>query len=129
MKILKNKKTYDIIEKIYIKLMIFGKKVGCHQIPERSFAVKGYQFPICARCFGVMVGYAITIPCVFLFGKDIVLYIIFMFLMFLDWFVQYIEICESTNIRRFVTGVLGGYGVFGTEIYILSFIFKTVRNF
>ncbi|MBS5794738.1 MAG: DUF2085 domain-containing protein [Clostridiales bacterium] len=26
-----------------------------HQIPERSFFIKGYQMPICARCVGVII--------------------------------------------------------------------------
>ena len=35
--------------------MVF-KILGCHQIPERSFNYKGYQFPICARCTGILLG-------------------------------------------------------------------------
>ena len=29
---------------------------GCHQRPERSFFVKGYQMPVCARCEGELIG-------------------------------------------------------------------------
>ncbi len=30
--------------------------------------------------------------------------------MLLDWGVQYLDIKESNNTRRFVSGILGGYG-------------------
>jgi len=28
----------------------------CHQIPERSFHLDGFQLPVCARCFGLYGG-------------------------------------------------------------------------
>lgn len=37
-------------------------------------------------------------------------------IMFLDWFVQYLKICDSTNIRRLITGIMGGYGLLSFEI-------------
>ncbi|HEX7283845.1 MAG TPA: DUF2085 domain-containing protein [Vicinamibacterales bacterium] len=30
--------------------------VVCHQIPERSFFVDGWQLPVCARCTGLYLG-------------------------------------------------------------------------
>jgi uncharacterized membrane protein len=30
----------------------------CHQLPERSFYVEGFQLPVCARCFGLYAGAA-----------------------------------------------------------------------
>ena len=52
--------------KIWIKLMKMGAKLGCHQMPERSFFYKGYQFPVCARCTGLMAGYLLGIFVYFL---------------------------------------------------------------
>ena len=40
---------------LWLKWMDWGKRLGCHQMPERSFFIKGYQFPVCARCTGVLV--------------------------------------------------------------------------
>ena len=28
----------------------------CHQLPERSFHLGGFQLPVCARCFGLYAG-------------------------------------------------------------------------
>jgi uncharacterized membrane protein len=30
----------------------------CHQIPERSFYLSGFQLPVCARCLGIYIGVA-----------------------------------------------------------------------
>jgi uncharacterized membrane protein len=32
--------------------------VICHQIPERSFHLAGFQIPVCARCLGIYAGAA-----------------------------------------------------------------------
>lgn len=46
---------------IWLKLMKIGARLGCHQRPDRSFFYKGYQFPVCARCTGLFVGYFVGI--------------------------------------------------------------------
>lgn len=35
----------------------FGSLI-CHQIPERSFHLQGFQLPVCARCLGIYSGAA-----------------------------------------------------------------------
>src|SRR4029078_2491377 len=32
--------------------------VICHQLPERSFHLAGFQLPVCARCLGIYAGAA-----------------------------------------------------------------------
>ena len=37
--------------------MVYG--IGsfvCHQVPERSFYLAGFQLPVCARCLGIYLG-------------------------------------------------------------------------
>lgn len=102
-------------------------KHGCHQMPERSFYYHDYQFPICARCTGVLVGKAITI--LFLIG-GLVLKLPFaifcMFIMFFDWFIQFIGLKESNNVRRFLTGILGGIGLWSIGLYVLFTIITCI---
>ena len=109
-------------------LMVVGKWSGCHQIPERSFSIKGMQFPICARCTGIVLGYIIDV--IFLLIRvnvPVEVCASFIMLMFLDWFVQYIEILPSTNIRRFVTGTLCGIGYFQIIIKIVGVIIDLIK--
>ena len=41
-------------------------------------------------------------------------------IMFLDWFIQYKNIRKSTNLKRFITGILCGFrliGLYGKYLY------------
>ena len=96
----------------WIKLMQAGNYCGCHQMPERSFFIHGYQFPLCARCTGMLVG---ELFAYLLFALKILisplLAIFLLGLMGLDWFIQFVGILPSTNVRRFISGITGGIGV------------------
>lgn len=106
--------------KIWEKLMRIGHFFGCHQMPERSFFVGGYQFPVCARCTGVCFG---TLAAVFLFFRikpNILICVLGCMIMFLDWWLQHKMILSSTNRRRLLTGTLAGYGLMSIEICIVD---------
>lgn len=90
--------------------MKIGNMCGCHQRADRSFFISGYQFPICARCTGVWIGYAAALIFNGIYRIPLWLCISFMLIMFADWFLQYKNIFQSTNFRRLITGLLGGYG-------------------
>ena len=47
--------------KTWAFFMRLGNKCGCHQMEERSFKIKGYQFPVCSRCTGILTGQIIGI--------------------------------------------------------------------
>lgn len=81
----------------------------CHRLPERSFFFKGKQFPICARCTGILIGYFIGIIYI-LFNKNlnIIIELSFMIPLLIDGTGQYLGYFESTNIRRLITGTLAG---------------------
>lgn len=98
-------------EIIYQKIMSIARTSGCHQMPERSFFIKGKQFPICARCTGVLIGNLIAYIMFFIYQLPPNLCVIGCAIMFTDWFVQYIGIRESTNVRRLITGIIGGYSL------------------
>ena len=100
--------------------MKIGHLLGCHQRPERSFFLCGYQFPLCARCTGIIVGYMIF----FIFPADrhfsVNVLLLLCAVMLFDWLIQHLGLRESTNVRRLITGTLGGYGLMGIYINILD---------
>lgn len=84
----------------------------CHRLPERSFFFRGKQFPICARCTGILVGYILGIIYAIVFGKIPFLLIPLLLLpMAIDGGGQFINKWVSTNTRRFITGILAGVAV------------------
>jgi len=111
--------------KIWAFLMRLGNRCGCHQMEDRSFKIKGWQFPICSRCAGILTGQIIGII-LYLLGFRIPIYIDFLFLliMFLDWFIQFKNIKESTNLRRFITGNLAGIAQMSILIKFILFMIK-----
>lgn len=118
----------DKLLRIYAKLMLAGFRMGCHQRADRSFCWKGYQFPVCARCAGVIIGYIITLPLYFIWDASFILCIAFAAIMFADWLIQYLQILESTNIRRFVTGVMGGYSIFTLQLLTVKQVVQWITT-
>ena len=112
--------------KLWLSLMRFGHDVwGCHQIADRSFFIGDYQFPVCARCTGLMIGELIylivyrkskkcTLSCGTLLCVPLVI----------DGSVQAISSYHSTNAKRFVTGVFCGYGWFAIIKRLANWILK-----
>lgn len=96
------------------QIRILGNNSGCHQRPDRSFFIKGKQFPVCARCTGVFLGQLMAVILeIKKKNKSIKLSGALLMTMGLDWFLQEIGLRESTNIRRLITGFMGGLGLFG----------------
>lgn len=84
----------------------------CHGKPERSFFWKGRQFPVCARCTGIYLGY-LSYP-FFLF--DIFFLNLFLTLVLIlpaltDGLSQAFYNRESTNFLRVLTGFFAGVGL------------------
>lgn len=112
--------------KIWLNLMRFGKKLGCHQKPERSFFYKGCQFPVCARCTGVILGELIAIVCLFMFKINWYILLLLLIPMGIDWGLQYLKILKSNNIRRLITGLLGGFSLTYVYYYLIVLIWKGI---
>jgi len=97
------------------------KFISCHRNPSRSFFWNGKQFPICARCTGIHLGYLSLF--LFLFQ---VIYINWIFSMILilptliDGLTQAYFNRESTNIMRLISGFLAGVGLMSL-IHIIGF--------
>lgn len=119
MKDITNLSNSDKSFQIWCKCMELGERTGCHQLPERSFFIKGYQMPVCARCTGVILGYIIAIPIYIIWGFKMKLSIVGCFVMLMDWFLQQVKIKSSTNKRRLITGILGGFGIMTLQINLI----------
>lgn len=107
---------------------------GCHRLPERSFFFRGQQFPVCARCTGVIIGQYFTfvlINIVLLLGisieeKILLLYLSFFLIlpMLTDWALQNYFSIISNNMRRLITGFFCGIGAAYIYLFTLYFIFE-----
>ena len=111
-------------QKILELIRTAGNYSGCHQRPERSFFYRGKQFPVCARCTGVTAGQLAAILAGCFISIPLRFSIALLAVMGIDWGVQELGIKTSTNRRRFITGIAGGFGLF--SIYIL--MFKAIRK-
>lgn len=109
---------------MWIKLMKAGNALGCHQMADRSFFIKDYQFPVCARCTGVLAGYLIFLITVWFFVLPLYVNISFMLIMLIDWLIQHFKWRESTNIRRFISGALCGYGMWAIIKISIVYLIK-----
>ena len=102
-----------------------GKTCGCHQMKERSFHIKGKQMFVCSRCLGIIIGYIIVAPIMYFLKLHFGFYtILFMIPLVIDGSLQYFKVLTSNNIRRLITGLLGGYG-FG--IFIISLVVYVIK--
>lgn len=109
---------------------IAGNHSGCHQMPERSFFINGRQMPVCARCTGVFIGQCMAIIFKAARPKDRGVWIpaLLLMLMGIDWGIQEFGIKESTNRRRLITGIAGGFGLFRLYFFAFSKMWEWVTK-
>ena len=104
-----------------LKFIRLSCRIICHQIPERCFSYKGYLFPVCARCTGIIISFVLSLSLLFCnIFINWKLALLMLLIMCVDWLIQYIKIKESTNKRRFITGVIGGFGLSYTFYYFVK---------
>ena len=96
--------------------MNIGAGLGCHQMPERSFFYKGYQFPLCARCTGLVIGYLMGILIYFLKIINWEIAILLCIPLVIDGGSQYLKWRMSNQRLRLITGILCGIGIMVLEI-------------
>jgi len=102
---------------IFEFLALIGFSV-CHQLPERSIHLLGYQMPMCARCTGVHLGFLSTMVWLRLngkhraakFPKNNVLFLIVLMVIpyYLDSVLSYAGLIGTNNMNRLAVGLLFG---------------------
>ena len=96
-------------------LNVGQKRLGfaffCHRQLERSFAIRGHQFPICSRCTGLLLGFFGFIALA-LINVQIPLFagLIMLLPMAIDGASQLTGLRESNNLVRLLTGFLFTFG-------------------
>lgn len=117
----------DKRNRLWSKIMHIARLLsGCHQIPERSFFIHGYQLPLCARCTGITIGYLLALLlCIFQIIVPPALSVFMLIPLIADGGAQLLFCIMSDNIRRFVTGLIFGVGYIhlclNTVLYLLPF--------
>lgn len=91
-------------------------KYVCHQRPDRSFFIRGHQFPLCSRCTGFVAGTISFIIFSFFYPIHysynlLLLSVILQLPYIIDGFTQLFGLRESFNMLRFITGFIGAFGL------------------
>ncbi|MCL2114705.1 MAG: DUF2085 domain-containing protein [Methanobrevibacter sp.] len=87
----------------------------CHRIPDRTFKVKKYYFPVCARCTGIYLSgftyfFIATFTPIIYSMELIILAILLIIPTAVDGISQLLNKRESNNNLRFLTGLFAGIG-------------------
>ena len=115
--------------KIWAYFMRLGNRCGCHQREDRSFKIKGWQFPVCARCTGILTGQIIAVVLYLLkIRMPIYIGLLFLIIMFIDWLLQYKNIKQSTNLRRLITGNLAGIAQISIILELIINLIIKIKN-
>lgn len=115
-------------DRIWLKAMEIGERCGCHQLPERSFFIGGYQFPVCARCTGVLAGYIFGMIWGVKHKIPMKAALVSCGITLADWSLQRMDILKSTNRRRLVTGFLGGIGQAAAYLWVIRRAFVLIEK-
>lgn len=115
-------------------------KTTCHQLPERTLFIFGYQMTVCARCFAIYIGALIGCLAFIPLRKKLKIWNIIYFIIFgcvpmaIDGFSQLflfpipraidaswnlIWMAESTNELRIITGFIFGLA---SMLYVLPYL-------
>lgn len=93
----------------------FGRTPFCNGRPERAPHIGTFCFPLCWRCTGIGIGVFVLsfceLPVFYLHSADgMMLAMLLLTPCFLDGLSQTITDYESTNKKRFISGILAGIG-------------------
>jgi uncharacterized membrane protein len=97
----------------------------CHQLPEHSFKISSFTFPVCARCTGIYLG--VFIGAIFSFFprttkifKSRHIFAIFLSPILVDVITTKIHLCPYSLWIAFITGIIFGVSIFPIIVTELS---------
>jgi uncharacterized membrane protein len=101
-------------QRLMQRLRSIGRAPLCNLRAERAFACRGFVFPLCARCSGLVAG-GLICAAIGAAGLPIIstLWVAAAsgLPLIVDWTLQAFGVLESTNARRFGSGLLFGFGL------------------
>jgi uncharacterized membrane protein len=90
----------------------------CNQKPDRAPCICGHTFILCWRCTGLVFG-ALLAYILLLIMSPIGYYgMLFIIPVGIDGILQYHYGIMSNNVRRFITGLIGGLSVLSGDLHI-----------
>lgn len=92
-----------VIKKPYLALFF-----GCHQSSSRSISIGSKLLPLCARCTGIYLGILLFPAIMFIEWIPLYVYLILGLPLIVDGLLQKRKGIQSTNPRRFLTGLFFG---------------------
>lgn len=101
---------------------------GCHCIDSRCFHYHGRRFPICARCTGELAGLLLAAALLPFWRLALPWCILLMCPMLLDGGLQALTAYESNNIKRFITGLLFGFGLAALFVKTSAWAFEAGKQ-
>lgn len=102
---------------------------GCHCRSDRSFFFRGKQFPICARCTGLGIGFLCSVIGLWFFRLSVFWGVILMLPMIIDGTLQKKTDYESNNLLRLITGILFAYGLMDFVVVCDIWAYHQGQNF
>lgn len=95
-------------------------------------AVGRWRSPICARCVGLLAGYAAAVAALFAFGPPTATRAVAGALLLLpaavDGGAQFLTGYRSTTARRLATGLLAGFGQMEILGGLTAFVFRALHG-
>lgn len=92
---------------------------SCHQRKDRSFYYRGFQFPICARCTGILFGFLLSPFLAMSFAPPVWMYVLLLLPLLIDGMIQKFSVYESNNPTRLITGIFFGIACAGLLLLFL----------
>lgn len=117
-----------MVDLIWMKLMKIGSRLGCHQRADRSFSVGHYQFPVCARCMGILISTIIAYITFFKRRVSVIKCVCMLMPLVIDGTLQYLEVYESNNKRRFITGLFWGFGCTHIRLNFFKYLIDSLNK-
>lgn len=102
-------------------------KLICHQNPDRSYFIWGYQIPVCVRCVGIYLGLPIGAIIYSMFCKinstrlpDPKYLVVFLLPIVVDGLAQTFNLYHSPHYIRLITGIWATTGLVFWAIPLLN---------